>query len=731
MADFAAQPLDYGALIGQAQGVVSNPLANESALVQIQNQRLAGQQVQQQMAMQRLALQRQQAFGQDLGTYIQNPTAEGLAGLFGKYPEFDKNAEDARAALDRGDITELGSAAALAAKGQYDDAAQIIQQRVDGEKAAGRDSSQAQEVLSLLKSGDPQKQKAAVGALALGVGIAVGPDKAADFLKANGLSSEPVAVGLDQRLVNPSTGEQMIGAQPKMENVTNPVTGESTGFNPYTGTYGAAAAGAAGTPAAGAPAPGSSAPAPGAPASAPAGPSQSISNVLSNEGGYNPKDMNGSPTNFGINFKANAPLLAKMGITAANFKSMTQDQAAQIYATKYWPQSGAADLPANLQAPYFDVYVRNPSLAKKALAQSGGDPAKFMQLASSYFANLAAKNPNAAVYAKAWANRDAKNTQIAIGGAPASAATVPAASDPYHFGGTGVNTKEAPPGYAWNADHTAVMPLAGSDEDPKSYNPQEVDDLARNWIVTGQPLGGQSGGGGGGGAGGTQTVGLRKAAMARATQLMQTLGITADQLPAIRSRYAADKASLTNITQIASGLGASEPALRGYMAQVLATQKKLVDEGVIGGNPVFNTMRLETYSKVGSQQTQQDIRQYRDAINALQTEYAKFMSSAAGMSNTPTTDSARGLASELTEESTPYQAMQGHMAQLSKEAQIKLNAVQAQQQALTAKLGSYLQPHSASAAPSGVVRIHTADQYKSLPSGTHYVDPNGVYRIKP
>jgi hypothetical protein len=49
-------------------------------------------------------------------------------------------------------------------------------------------------------------------------------------------------------------------------------------------------------------------------------------------------------------------------------KNLTRDQAKQIYHDKYWVPSGAENLPANLQTPYFDVYIRNPAFAKKALA---------------------------------------------------------------------------------------------------------------------------------------------------------------------------------------------------------------------------------------------------------------------------------------------------------------------------------------------------------------------------
>lgn len=151
-----------------------------------------------------------------------------------------------------------------------------------------------------------------------------------------------------------------------------------------------------------------------------------VGHVLGNEGGYSPSDMNGAPVNFGINQKANP---------GVDVKNLTRDQAVQIYHDRYWVPSGAEHLPANMQAPYFDVYIRNPSKAKEALAQSGGDPAKFMDITDHYFQTLAT-HPDGQKYGKAWANRDAKNRAIAMGthvGAVTSKADFDALPSGTHF----------------------------------------------------------------------------------------------------------------------------------------------------------------------------------------------------------------------------------------------------------------------------------------------------------
>jgi hypothetical protein len=137
-----------------------------------------------------------------------------------------------------------------------------------------------------------------------------------------------------------------------------------------------------------------------------------VEHVLGNEGGYSSSDMNGKPVNFGINQGANPDV---------DVKNLTRDQAIQIYHDRYWVPSGAEALPANMQAPYFDVYIRNPKVAQRALAASGGDPQKFMEMTGSYFSHLA-QTPEGQKYAKSWANRDSKNLHIATGGAVGGAA---------------------------------------------------------------------------------------------------------------------------------------------------------------------------------------------------------------------------------------------------------------------------------------------------------------------
>jgi hypothetical protein len=337
-----------------------------------------------------------------------------------------------------------------------------------------------------------------------------------------------------------------------------------------------------------------------------------------------------------------------------------------------------------------------------------------------------ASNPNSgtAPYKQAWATRDAGNMALVAGSAPVQGSAQTGApapvSDPYHFGTSGLNTKEAPPGYAWNATHTAVVPIPGSTEDPNSYSPQEIDDLARNWIATGPTAFASLGGGSMGGGGIAQ---LKKAALARATQMMAQAGITADQLPALRSKYNALNTSMNQNTQILNMLEASERAIHSNAQQVLQTQQQLVKDNVINnGSPFQNNANLELWSHIGSPEVKAHIKAYEDSVNGLAQEYTKFMNSANGMGgNAAPSDAARGLALDLNDTGQGPVTMARHIKQIFIETGNKRNGIQAQNEAIQSKLSSLISgplQQQANALPAGAKVIGT---YK----GRRVIEVNG------
>jgi hypothetical protein len=149
-----------------------------------------------------------------------------------------------------------------------------------------------------------------------------------------------------------------------------------------------------------APAPAEQAIAQAAPSAAPvAGFGNALGFTFQHEGGLNPSDSNGSPSNFGINQAAHP---------GVDVTKLSKDQAASIYKNEYWNAIGGDKLPPALQTMAFDTAVMSgPGKAKELIAASGGDPDKFMQLRQDFQDHLLASNPDKyGKYAPAWTQRN-------------------------------------------------------------------------------------------------------------------------------------------------------------------------------------------------------------------------------------------------------------------------------------------------------------------------------------
>jgi hypothetical protein len=200
--------------------------------------------------------------------------------------------------------------------------------------------------------------------------------------------------------------------------------------------------------------------------------------------------------------------------------------------------------------------------------------------------------------------------------------------------------------------------------------------------------------------------------MARASEIMQSIGLTADDLPKIRSEYGAAKTSLSNVTGLLSNLQASENALHSNAQQVWNMHRQLVTDGIIGGNPYLNSARLKYYENFGNAEQKAHVKTYLDAINAYSTEYSKFMTSANGMGGSAApSDSAREQAGDLNDPSLPATAMLAHLRQGEIEAANKRAGVTRQKAQLETQLSSLLQPHNAPHAPA------TPAQPVNIPQG--------------
>jgi hypothetical protein len=120
--------------------------------------------------------------------------------------------------------------------------------------------------------------------------------------------------------------------------------------------------------------------------------------VAGHEGGYVANDGNGTPANYGINQGANPDI---------DVPSLTQSVAEQILYERYWLASGADRLPATLAMVHGDTAINmGVRAAGDLLAQSGGDPALYLDLRDERYRAIAAANPDKAAYLPVWLQRN-------------------------------------------------------------------------------------------------------------------------------------------------------------------------------------------------------------------------------------------------------------------------------------------------------------------------------------
>lgn len=147
---------------------------------------------------------------------------------------------------------------------------------------------------------------------------------------------------------------------------------------------------------------------------------QAVERTLRFEGGLNPNDSNGSPSNFGINQRANPDV---------DVRNLTRDDARNIYHDRYWRAIGGDDLAARnpaLAGLVFDsAVIAGPQRALSWLQQSENDPSRYLALRERHEVDLARNNPERfAPYRNAWASRRATLASDLGLGEAASASTL-------------------------------------------------------------------------------------------------------------------------------------------------------------------------------------------------------------------------------------------------------------------------------------------------------------------
>lgn len=123
-----------------------------------------------------------------------------------------------------------------------------------------------------------------------------------------------------------------------------------------------------------------------------------VAKILAREGGYvNNPDDRGGETNFGISKRANPDI---------DVASLTREAAVELYRERYWKAINADALPEEIRSTAFDAAVnQGPGWVRKALRDSGGDPAAFNAMRRDHYNSLAANDPSQEQFLQGWLNR--------------------------------------------------------------------------------------------------------------------------------------------------------------------------------------------------------------------------------------------------------------------------------------------------------------------------------------
>ena len=374
------------------------------------------QQVQQQAA-------NDAGFQNDWADYLKAPTTDKLARIAVKYPTHADAVKEFWSIKDpdirQSHINQIAPPLAALQNNKPDLAIQSLQATRDATAKAGQPTDDLDSEISALQSGDQDSINAVKATMMMHLAAADPDGKFAESLsKAQKAfaGGDPYTLGSGETRYDGNNNVVARGAPKQMEAFH--YTLKDAAGNDHEYIY---------DPSAGQPLPPGAVPAPGASgAAASVAPNGQLDPVafykqfvLPHEGGYAPHDANGAPVNHGINQSANP------GVDA---KNLSADDAAQIFATKYFPSS--ANLPPALAAVNADTAFINPKRAAQFLQASGGDPTKYMQMRQAWMNSLISKQPDTyAKYAKAWGTRNADLSAYAAnlsggGSAPSGGAPV-------------------------------------------------------------------------------------------------------------------------------------------------------------------------------------------------------------------------------------------------------------------------------------------------------------------
>lgn len=165
------------------------------------------------------------SFRADVDKLLTDPTPEGYAAMFAKYPSFQKALASSWETRDKAaketDLRELSGIYAAGQSGRWEVAASALKRRIEADRAAGQDTTEDEEALRIAETGTPEEKRALLGMTGVQLAATLGPDKFTEAYKELNPNQQREGKVVGDYLVDPVTGAVRFQAptDPKYMNV--------------------------------------------------------------------------------------------------------------------------------------------------------------------------------------------------------------------------------------------------------------------------------------------------------------------------------------------------------------------------------------------------------------------------------------------------------------------------------------------------------------------------------
>ena len=287
-------------------------------------------------------------------------------------------------------------------------------------------------------------------------------------------------------------------------------------------------------------------------------------------------------------------------------------------------------------------------------------------------------------------------------------------------GGASSGSASVAPGTVNPVTGSAVLPPPDKSGLIMGLTPRAIDDAAWAYADTGKLPTGMSRS--------KDSDPMKKMLMNRAGELMQKAGISPEQFTAGTQQFKADAKSLSmqqsRADAIESGMSKIEPDI--------GTIQSTIADGNAGFAPWLNKPLNALRTQAGSP----SLAAYSLAVKQVAIEYERMINGgqmSVAQLHQGAQDDAKSILNENMSVETvnsviPTMLREMHNAQTATRGQ--LATIQKRMATHGAGGGDSASPAAAGAGGAGPTQIRDAAGYAALPSGAHYVDPNGVARIK-